>query len=92
VVLLPFTAWQTVLPIVGWLAPLFLLRFSRTQRTVIGLPIMVLVSCLAQAFAWRDELFGGPANVMTYGINVTCGLLFGLAYAADRWPSQACGA
>ena len=31
-VLLPFTAWQTVVPIAVWLAPVFLLRFSRTAK------------------------------------------------------------
>ncbi len=28
--LLPFTAWQTVIPLAAWLAPVFLLRFVRT--------------------------------------------------------------
>ena len=31
---LPFTAWQTVVPVAAWLAPVFLLRFMRTAKNI----------------------------------------------------------
>src|SRR4029434_1867837 len=74
--LLPFMAWQAVIPLAAWLAPPLLMRFARTQRAVIGLSVGVLVSCLAQMVAWRNDFFGGPANLATYSINLVVGVLF----------------
>ncbi|MEZ4737665.1 MAG: nitrilase-related carbon-nitrogen hydrolase, partial [Caldilineaceae bacterium] len=82
--LLPFMAWQTVIPLAAWLAPVLLMRFARTQRVAIGLALVVLVSCVAQMYAWRNNFFGGPANVMTYSLNVVIGVLFSLGYVSDR--------
>ena len=82
--LLPFTAWQTVIPLAAWLAPVLLMRFARTQRAAIGLALVVLVNCVAQMVAWRNDFFGGPANVMTYSLNVVIGVLFSLGYITDR--------
>src|SRR5262245_8754640 len=82
--LLPLMAWQTVVPLAAWLAPVLLMRFARTQRAASGLLMIVLVSCLAQMVAWRNDFFGGPANLATYSINLIVGVLFSLGYIADR--------
>ena len=54
VALLPFTTVHAELPLAAWLAPVFILRFTRTQSVRVGLPVVVLLSGAAIAFAWRD--------------------------------------
>ena len=53
-VLLPFTTIHAGLSVAAWLAPIFVLRFARTQRPALGLPVVALVSAAALAIAWRD--------------------------------------
>lgn len=67
--LLPFTAMQTMLPLASWLAPIFLLRFARTQRTAVGMPALALAACAAMAFALRGMLddVGGPVMAALFG-------------------------
>jgi hypothetical protein len=52
--LLPFSTVHAELPLAAWLAPIFILRFARTQSMRLGLPVVVLVSGAALAFACRD--------------------------------------
>jgi apolipoprotein N-acyltransferase len=54
--LLPFTTFQTVLPVAAWLAPVFLLRFTRTQRAVIALPVIALVHVVGAMIGLRNLL------------------------------------
>ena len=87
--LLPFTIFQTVVPIAAWLAPIFLLRFARTQRARVALPVLVLVGYGATAVALRgffdaSEVFmwalGGAVIPAAYGADMlTAGRLRGLA-------------
>lgn len=51
--LLPFTMFQTILPIAAWLAPIFLLRFVRTKRARVALPVIAIVGYLATLVALR---------------------------------------
>jgi hypothetical protein len=54
--LLPFGQFQTIVPLAAWLAPIFLLRFSRTQRALIALPVLALGHRLPDHVArTRDE-------------------------------------
>ena len=81
VALLPFTTVHAELPLAAWLAPVFILRFTRTQSVRVGLSVVVLVSGAAIAFAWRDFFPGTP-----FGAAFGCayGVLFSLAYVMDR--------
>jgi apolipoprotein N-acyltransferase len=76
--LLPFTQFQTVVPLAAWLAPLFLLRFTRTRRALVGLPVVMLVHYVAGVVALRGIL---PAPAL-YLFGLT-GVLGVLPYAAD---------
>ena len=58
--LLPFSTVHAELPLAAWLAPIVILRFARTQSMRLGLPVVVLVSGAALAFAWRDFFPGIP--------------------------------
>lgn len=77
--LLPLASVQTILPLAAWLAPLFLLRFSRTQRAVVALPVLALVHYAAIILGMRG-FFEGP---LTYLVGLI-GIPGVAAYAVDR--------
>jgi apolipoprotein N-acyltransferase len=77
--LLPFAQFQTVLPLAAWLAPVFLLRFARTQRLWIAILGLVLAHYAATVVAMRNIL-PAPAIYLIGLAGVT-----GVAtYLADR--------
>jgi apolipoprotein N-acyltransferase len=85
--LLPFTMVQTVIPLVAWAAPIFLLRFVRTaKRGVVALLAIFVAYLIGISVATR----GGSADsfqILVLDIllfEVTRALLYSLAYAADR--------
>src|SRR5262245_20626347 len=77
--LLPFTQFQTVLPLAAWLAPIFLLRFARTQRLWIAMIGLALVHYIAMVIALRNIL---PAPTI-YLIGLA-GVTGTATYLADR--------
>jgi apolipoprotein N-acyltransferase len=81
-ILLPFTLYQTVIWEAGWLAPIFLLRFSRTSRHAwVYLPLIAFSYIFAINFASR----GLPFNLLGFiGAVLFKGLMWMLPYAADR--------
>jgi apolipoprotein N-acyltransferase len=81
--LLAFTGWQTVIPLAAWLAPIFMLRFARTQRAFVALSILPIASCVATFVAWRNDFFG-PPSLVPYIFIIIVGVLFSLGYIADR--------
>lgn len=78
-VLLPFSLFQTVIPLAAWLAPVFLLRFARTQRAVIALPLLGLTGYLAALVALRSFF---PAPLVF--VLALPGLTIAFAYAIDK--------
>jgi apolipoprotein N-acyltransferase len=85
--LLPFTMIQTVLPLAAWLAPVFLLRFSRTAlRAWVALLLVFAAYAASLLIALRGA---GSASVgqLIYGLVVfplIRGLMYTLPYAVDR--------
>jgi len=55
--LLPVTNLQTLLPVASWLAPVFLLRFSRGQRLRVAVPALVVVMSATVAVGMRNGFF-----------------------------------
>jgi apolipoprotein N-acyltransferase len=86
-ILLPFTFFQTVIPLAAWLAPIFLLRFARTTpRSKVALPFIFL--------AYASGIFIGlrgsdSSNIGVYILGLITfplirGVMYTLPYAADR--------
>ena len=89
--LLPFAMLQTVWPFAAWLSPVFLMRFSRSQRPIRGLLVLWLVLCIAFVIGWRDDFIPLPigtsaplAAVLRGGLAVFSAGLGVLPYALDR--------
>ncbi len=78
--LLPWTQFQTIVPLAAWIAPILLLRFLRTQRTRIALPGLALIHYLAAVVALRG-VFPMP-DPFLFGLG---GLLGVIPYAVDRF-------
>ncbi len=86
--LLPATALllvsngRWIIPAAAWLAPVFLLRFMRTQRLRVGAIAGFLVVTAASAIAWRGLV---PLPGAAYLVVATLiGLASFLPYVADR--------
>ena len=77
--LLPFTLLQTVVPLAAWLAPVFLLRFTRMQRIWVAIPVVALVGYGATLIAFRG-LFSVP-QLLGFAV---AGFFLVIPYAADR--------
>jgi apolipoprotein N-acyltransferase len=85
-VLLPFAAYQAVVPLAAWIAPVFLLRFVRTcgrGRTAL---LLVLVAYVAGVLI-DERGTTGTSIALIWGLTgypLVRGLLYTLPYAADR--------
>jgi apolipoprotein N-acyltransferase len=66
----------------AWLAPVFILRFTRTQKPFIGLPLCLLVNIGAFIIMWQGLI--PMEGIFYYLIAGGFGLLFWLPYLADR--------
>jgi apolipoprotein N-acyltransferase len=74
-ILLPFANGGHSIGLAGWLAPLFLLRFTRTHNRFVALPITVVVQAAAFAIQFRGMIpFPPPiqaAVVLSYSVAFT---------------------
>lgn len=91
-VLLPVTNLQTLLPVAAWLAPVFLLRFSRTQRPLVALPVLVVVMSLTVLVALRNGFFPIAEGVGYYVFVFGLGVGGTVPYAVDRLLTPRSGA
>ncbi len=84
--LLPFTAWQMVIPLAAWLAPVFLLRFARACRQS-RLVAPLIFAAYAGAFLFDLRHAHGDVWAWVFAIlmiPIARGLLYLLPYMADR--------
>jgi apolipoprotein N-acyltransferase len=84
--LVPFTAWQTVVPLAAWLAPLFLLRFARTSELKRArLWLIFLAYALGNLIAMRGVKCSTIYEIAAWLIMVPLcrGLFYMLPYSAD---------
>ena len=79
---LPFAYGVDNVPCAAWLAPLFLLRFVRTQRLWISMPVLLAVQMAASAFQMRGMFPGDGIAYWVTLIVTTVPIL--IPYAIDR--------
>jgi apolipoprotein N-acyltransferase len=81
-IVLSFAAWQTVIPLAAWLAPIFLLRFSRTSwKASAAMPLIFVAYVFAGTVGGR----GLPWSTLGFiGNDVFKPLLWTLPYVVDR--------
>src|SRR5215467_3471408 len=82
IALLPFSAFEWAIPLAAWLAPVFLLRFVRTQPLLRGLLLVLLANALVWGFALPGLLI--ISGSLYYLIVFIVGGLFTLPYLIDR--------
>jgi apolipoprotein N-acyltransferase len=78
--LLLFSNGHWFIPLATWLAPVFLIRFTRTQPARKGLGLVLVASVLGNLFFWQGIIPGGAYLPLASGI----GVIFWLPYLADR--------
>ncbi|GAA0334740.1 apolipoprotein N-acyltransferase [Sphingomonas oligophenolica] len=67
----------------AWIAPIFLLRFVRTSRLWVGLPVVWLVS-IADACCWWAQV-GPPQKHLVEAVElIAFGTIYALPYIVDR--------
>jgi apolipoprotein N-acyltransferase len=81
-ILLIFANGRWIIPLAAWLAPVFILRFVRTQKPARGLVSSLLALVVAYIVAWRG-LIPLP-GIFYYIVAGGIALTFWLAFLADR--------
>jgi len=83
--LLPFSHIQTVFALAPWLAPIFLIRFLRTQRKAVGMPALYLAYIVAAWISLRNGFLSPPPGfLLMLAICSGYALVLSLRYFADR--------
>jgi apolipoprotein N-acyltransferase len=89
--LLPVTNLQTLVPVAAWVAPIFLMRFTRGQRARVGLPVLVVVMSGTAWIGMRGGFFP-VASGLDYVLFVAgLGVGGALPYALDRLVARRSG-
>jgi apolipoprotein N-acyltransferase len=88
-VLLLFANGTSAIPAAAWLAPVLLLRFVRTRRAAVGLPVAYALLAATAAFGWRGMIPGGGA--WCYAVAALTAVPALLPYAVDRWLAPRLG-
>jgi apolipoprotein N-acyltransferase len=82
--LLPFANVQTLVPLTAWLAPVFLLRFTRSRRPATGLAVLAVAMSLALLVGLRDGFFPIEQGIGYYAFVAALGLGGAVPFAIDR--------
>jgi apolipoprotein N-acyltransferase len=86
ILLLPFANGANDIALAAWLAPLFLLRFTRAHRIIVGVPVVLVLQVAALVFQYRGMV---PLPTAVYVVvMITYGLCFTLPYLGDRLLSR----
>jgi apolipoprotein N-acyltransferase len=89
--LLPVSNLQTLVPVAAWVAPVFLMRFTRGQRARVGLPVLIVVMSGAALIGLRGGFFP-VASGLDYVLFVAgLGVGGALPYALDRLVARRSG-
>ncbi len=78
--LLLFSNGHWSIALATWLAPIFLIRFARTQPALRGLGVLLVANMLGYVFMWQGIIPG----VLHVPVATGLGVIFWLPYLADR--------
>ena len=81
-VLMAFMAGNWPLSLAGWLAPLFLIRFMRTQKKLWGFLLISIGVAAACMVAYQGN--AGPSGIPLPAFGAVLGISFGLIFLVDR--------
>lgn len=85
-VLMYFSNWTWAWPLSAWLFPVFLLRFSRTQKAVTGLPVLFFVSVVIGIISMWNLLLIDPIPPSFRIISgIAVGVVFFIPFSIDRF-------
>jgi apolipoprotein N-acyltransferase len=86
-VLFIFANGLHIIPIAAWIAPIFIIRFSRAQKILRGSLIVLLVIIITQTIAWWG-FFPIPDRkiylLVSIIMGITVGIISSLPFIADR--------
>ncbi len=86
IILLPFANGAHAIALAAWLAPLFLLRFTRAHRIFVGVPVVLALQVATLAIQYRGMVpFPTPIYL---AVMLFYGLCFTLPYLGDRLLSR----
>jgi apolipoprotein N-acyltransferase len=80
--LLVFANGKWIVPLAAWLAPVFIMRFTRAQKPLLGSVLSLLAYTVAFIIAWRGLI--PMEGIFYYLIAGGTGFIFWLPYLADR--------
>ena len=83
---LPFANGGQSIPIAAWLSAILLLRFTRTHKALVALPILFATQVLAFAFQFRGMIPLPPAIQIM--VILFYGLSFSLPYVGDYFITR----
>ncbi len=78
--LLVFSNGRWIIPLATWLAPIFLMRFARTQPFKRGLALLLVANVGIYLIGWQGMIPGGFFLPVASGVAI----VFWLPYLADR--------
>ena len=84
-ILLVFANGQWTIPLAAWLAPVFVIRFLRTQKPARGLILValaIIVTGAIRALGWMPPTI--PPGILRYLMPGVMSLVFLLPFVADR--------
>jgi apolipoprotein N-acyltransferase len=77
-----FANGKWLFPLAAWFAPVFLIRFSRTQKPLNGFLFISAATSITGIIAWKNAI---PLNGAPYYIIIVIGALFGaILFLIDR--------
>lgn len=79
-----FAGGRYVVPVAAWLAPVFMLRWLRGRRPLVGFPLAAAGAGVATFFAWRGIADVMMPTALYAAFALAAAAVYLLPYAADR--------
>jgi apolipoprotein N-acyltransferase len=84
-VLYVFTVGNHIIPAAVWIAPVFIIRFPRSQSVVMGSLIILIVTLITQAVAYLGTFpVSRTPGLIFYIAGIVTGIFIVIPYIADR--------